>query len=235
MIGWQWKGPFYVWSAETDEEREEAIQEIKKLNAEGAIEEARLNAEWEATEDWRELRELELENARKQRQVERNGGVKKKNPQTWRGKKFKIHKMTRGEGRGINAWRYVKHVARPVLWPECQKQLLRNPGFIRMEDNAPCHNAYYTTREREKEGIAKVDWPPNSPDFNPIEHIWTLLKRRILRRRGSEWITSVSEMKLLLEAEWDRITVAEIKLEILKLPGIMQRCLAANGGNNYHA
>ena len=45
MIGWQWKGPFYVWSAETDEQREEAIQEIKKLNTEGAIEEARLNAE----------------------------------------------------------------------------------------------------------------------------------------------------------------------------------------------
>ena len=23
MIGWQWKGPFYIWSAETEEERED--------------------------------------------------------------------------------------------------------------------------------------------------------------------------------------------------------------------
>ena len=237
MIGWQWKGPFYVWSAETDEEREEATREIAKLNLEAAIEEARLNAEWKASEQWRELKEVlvELENARKQRQAERNGGAKKKIPQTWRGKKYKIHKMTRGEGRGINAWRYVKHVARPILWPECHNQLMRNPNFILMEDNAPCHNAYYTTREREKEKVEKVDWPPNSPDFNPIEHIWTLLKRRILRRRGTERITSVGAMKAVLEEEWDRITIAEINLEILKLLDIMKRCLAVKGGNNYHA
>ena len=42
-------------------------------------------------------------------------------------------------------------------------------------------------------------------------------------------------MKLVLEEEWERITVAEINLEFLKLLGIMQRCLAVNGGNNYHA
>ena len=104
-----------------------------------------------------------------------------------------------------------------------------------MEDNAPAHNAFYTTREREKEKISKVEWPPNSPDFNPIEHIWTLLKRRILRRRGSEQITSVGAMKAVLEEEWDRLTIAEINLEILKLPEIMRRCLAVKGSNNYHA
>ena len=97
----------------------EAIREIAKLNSEAAIEGARLNAEWRASEEWRTLKEIELENARKQRQAEKNGGLKKKVPQTWWGKKFKIHKMLRGEGRGIDAWRYVKHVAWPVLWPEC--------------------------------------------------------------------------------------------------------------------
>lgn len=234
MIGW--KGPFYVWSSETEEEKEEAIREISRLNSEAAIEEARLNAHWKASEDWRTLREVELENARKQRQLEKNHGcAKKKIPQTWRGKKFKIQKIKRGEGRGIDAWRYVKHVARPLLWPECRQQLCRNPTFILMEDNAPAHNAFYTTCEREKEGISKVDWPLNSPDFNPIEHIWTLLKRRILRRRGSERITSVGVMKAVLEEEWGKITIAEINLEILKLPNIMEWCLAVKGSNNYHA
>lgn len=235
MIGWQWKGPFYVWCPETDEEREEAIREIAKLDTEAAIEEARLNTVWKASEEWRELRELKLENARKQHQAERNGGAKKKTAQTWQGKKFKIQKIKRGEGRGVDAWRYVKHVAWPPLWPECLEQLMRNPNFILMEDNEPAHNAYYTTKERDKEGISKVDWPPNSPDFNTIEHIWTLLKRRILYRRGSERITSVGAMKLVLEEEWDGITIAEINIEILKLPGIMERCLAVKGANNYHA
>jgi len=42
-------------------------------------------------------------------------------------------------------------------------------------------------------GFPKVDWPPNSPDFNPMERIWLLMKR-IRRRRGSERITSRAEM-----------------------------------------
>ena len=74
MIGWQWKGPFYIWTTETEEEKEEAIREITRLNSEAGIEEARLNNEWKASDEWRKLREVELENARKQCQVERGGG-----------------------------------------------------------------------------------------------------------------------------------------------------------------
>ena len=61
------------------------------------------------------------------------------------------------------------------------------------------------------------------------------MKKRILRRRGVEKITSVSLMKEVLIQEWSKITIEEINAEIAKLPGIMQRCLAASGGNKYHA
>lgn len=129
----------------------------------------------------------------------------------------------------------VKHVAKPLMWPECHRQLQHNPDFILMEDGASCHSTNYTGRKREKEGIPKTDWPSNSPDFNPIERIWTVMKRRIQRRRASERVTTISEMKVVLHEEWDKITVKEINTEISKLPTIMQRCLAANGGNNFHA
>ena len=42
-------------------------------------------------------------------------------------------------------------------------------------------------------------------------------------------------MKAVLEQESDKITIAEINMEILKLPRIMERCLAVKGANNYHA
>ena len=235
MIGWNFKGPFYVWTPETDEEREEAIREITRLNAASHEEADRLNAEWRASSTWKELKALELAAARRQRQAEKNGAAKVKIPQSWHGKKYKIEKIKRGDGRGVDAWRYVKYVARPLLWPECHRQLALNPDFILMEDNAPCHAAHYTTTERRKEGIAKVDWPPNSPDFNPIERIWTLMKRCILRRRGSERITTVGDMRAVLIEEWERLTLDEINQEIAKLPSIMERCLAVKGSNNYHA
>ena len=83
-------------------------------------------------------------------------------------------------------------------------------------------------------GIPKFEWVSNSPDFNPIERIWTLLKRRIQLRRASERVTTVSEIKSVLVEEWEKITVEEINQEIDKLP-IISRCLSVNGGNNYHA
>lgn len=235
MIGLGWKGPFHVWLPETDEERDEAMRKISRLNTEAQEEEDRLKTAWKTSEEWKELKVRELSEARKQRAAEKNGAPKKKTSQSWQGKKFKIQKIRKGDGRGVDAWRYVKHVARPLFWPECHCHLAQDPQFILMEDNAPCHKAFYTTREREKEGILKVDWPPNSPDFNPIEHIWTLLKRRILRRRGSERITSITAMRVVLMEEWEKITIEEINCEISRLPAIMQRCLKAKGSNTYHA
>jgi len=104
-----------------------------------------------------------------------------------------------------------------------------------MEDNAPAHDSDFTNFERLKEGIAKVDWPPNSPDFNPIEHLWELMKSRIQTRRGRERVTNLGQMKVMLKAEWERITVEEINKEIAKLPIIMLKCIEKHGGNKFHA
>ncbi|KAF8243093.1 hypothetical protein K440DRAFT_562754 [Wilcoxina mikolae CBS 423.85] len=136
--------------------------------------------------------------------------------------------------RGVDAWRYVKHVAIPLMWPECHRQLQRNSDFVLMKDGASPHTANYTSREREKQGVPKLHWVSNSPDFNPIERIWTVLKRRIQRRRATESVTTVTDMKLVLREEWEKITVEEINREIDKLPTIVSRCLAVNGGNNFH-
>ena len=129
----------------------------------------------------------------------------------------------------------MQAVARPLLWPECHLRLLANSNFVLMEDNALSHTSHYTTREHEKEGMKKVNWPANSPDFNPIEHIWTIMKSPIQTRRGREKITSQTQMKSRFCEEWARITIEEINREIAKLPTIMGRCIAVQGSNNFHA
>jgi len=60
------------------------------------------------------------------------------------------------------------------------------------------------------------------------------MKRRIQRRRASERVTTVTDMKLVLHEEWEYITLEEINCEIDKLPTIVTRSLAINGGNNFH-
>ena len=55
--------------------------------------------------------------------------------------------------------------------------------MVLQQDNAPAHRAF-TTRDFLAANNVRVfeQWPANSPDMNPIEHLWTQLERALERR-----------------------------------------------------
>ena len=48
-----------------------------------------------------------------------------------------------------------------------------------MQDGAPCHKGKTVMKFLEEKGVELLPWPGNSPDCNPIENLWAILKNKM--------------------------------------------------------
>jgi len=99
---------------ETDEEREEAKRQIAILNAEVEARETRMNGEWKATPEWAQLRERELREGREMRATAKRASTVPGMATHSYKCEYKLQKIPKGKKGGVDSWRYIKHVARPL-------------------------------------------------------------------------------------------------------------------------
>ncbi len=58
-------------------------------------------------------------------------------------------------------------------------KLYGDADFIFQQDLAPAHTAKGTKNWFNDHGVTVLDWPANSPDLNPIENIWGIVKKKM--------------------------------------------------------
>jgi len=66
------------------------------------------------------------------------------------------------------------------------------------QDNAPCHTSKKSKEWFAANNIPLLDWPSNSPDLNPIENLWQIVKTKLSATK----ITSVDHLKQQIKQIW---------------------------------
>jgi len=109
-------------------------------------------------------------------------------------------------------------------------------GYIFMQDNASIHTAKKVKKWFASHGIGVVaDWPPYSPDLNPIEHIWWILKKRVfemfpdIATDKSESEHARQQLESALQAAWDTIDKESFDCLYQSMPSRIEACIKAEG------
>ena len=130
------------------------------------------------------------------------------------GKKYPLVKIKDSK---LTGQRYTEEILQPHLSKHLNYLQQYGQRHARVvEDGAPVHCRKCDRVVRRQLRIVSLDHPAYSPDLNPIENLWAILKRRI--KRPPRIPTSEEELWEAIQQEWQAIPVSIVNKSILSMP-----------------
>ncbi len=117
-----------------------------------------------------------------------------------------------------------QEVLEHFMLPAADK-LYGDADFIFQQDLAPAHSAKATSTWFKDHGIPVLNWPANSPDLNPIENLWCIVKRKMRYARPN----NAEELKATIRATWALITPEQCHRLIDSMPRRIAAVIQAKG------
>lgn len=126
----------------------------------------------------------------------------------------------------MNSERYVNVLER-YIYPLSFRLGDPSTDWWLMDDNATCHRSSVTNSYKSQAAIRTLSWPARSPDLNPIENMWSLLKRRVRRLLlpGDDLL----RLEHLLRQEWSSISQATVNRLIESMPSRVHDVIQLSG------
>ena len=108
--------------------------------------------------------------------------------------------------------------------PSLQKQDSR---VVFLPDNDPKHISKTTIALLKRLRVKVMDWPSMSPDLNPREHLWGILKRKVEVCK----VSNICQLCDIVMEEWKSIPVATCKALVNSMPRRVKAVLDNDGGH----
>jgi transposase len=132
------------------------------------------------------------------------------------------------EGVKVNQEIYQTQILECQMLPWAQKHF-GDEQLMFQQDSAPAHKARNTQQwidDNFPDFISTKDWPPYSPDLNPMDYaIWSILESKACNKPH----TSIKALKRALKKAWDEITLETLEKIIDNFPKRLRLCIEAKG------
>ena len=97
--------------------------------------------------------------------------------------------------------------------------------YFFMQDGAPCHTAEATVSWISGQAKILPGWPANSPDLNPIEMIWGIVKKKLNELSD----VTVAKIRDTVERTWNSIAEETINQLVASMQSRLEMVIAVNG------
>ncbi len=123
----------------------------------------------------------------------------------------------------VNAAIY-QEILEHFMLPSADK-LYGDADFIFQQDLAPAHTAKGTQSWFNDHVVTLLDWPANSPDLNPVENLWGIVKRKMRDIRPN----NADDLKATIKATWASISPEQCHRPIASMPRRIDAVIHAKG------
>lgn len=131
----------------------------------------------------------------------------------------KLHFLDKGESMNTSTYLNILMNYLPECFVNCNSEVF-------MQDNASCHTSKAVLDWFTEYGVHYIDdWPGNSPDLNPIENLWNIVKKELREQDTS----TLPKLKAAIEKAWNNLPTGVIHKLVDSVPRRLTEVIKKKG------